>query len=272
MPGNSLAQRVVTAAIVLSVLLPAFLFLPKEFGLSLVALFVLGAAWEWSAFVGVPAMAGRLAYVALIGALMVLAMILVPREVAVAQVALASMLWWAVALVCIMRFPLAIRPAGTFCCGILVLLPAWVSLAALLAAPAHGRTLLLLSLAVVWAADVGAFFVGRRLGRVKLAPRVSPGKTWEGVIGGVSSGALTAVAGAAFLGQALAPAVWLGFSVAAISVVGDLTVSMFKRNAGLKDSGNLFPGHGGVLDRVDSVTAAAPLFVLMAGWLGWLGP
>ena len=118
---------------------------------------------------------------------------------------------------------------------------------------------------------MGAYFAGRRFGRVRLAPRVSPGKTWEGVIGGLICAAITAAAGAAILGHAVGPALPLGMSVAAISVVGDMTVSMFKRNAGLKDSGNLFPGHGGVLDRVDSVTAAAPLFILEAGWLGWLG-
>jgi phosphatidate cytidylyltransferase len=153
-----------------------------------------------------------------------------------------------------------------------VLLPAWVSMVGLLETPAHGRKLLLLALAVICAADIGAYFAGRRFGRVKLAARVSPGKTWEGVLGGVTCAALVAVAGSQLLGQSPGPAALLGISVAAVSVVGDLTVSMFKRNAGLKDSGNLFPGHGGVLDRVDSVTAATPLFVLMAGWLGWLGP
>lgn len=272
MPGNALAQRVVTAVAVLAALLPAFLFLPKAFGLSLVALFVLGAAWEWSAFVSRLPTAWRLAYVVVVAGLIVASRFLVPPVVSAADVALVSMVWWVVALVCIVRFPLRIGPVAVACCGILVLLPAWVSLAALLETPEKGRTLLLLVLVMVWAADVGAYFVGRQFGRVKLAQAVSPGKTWEGVIGGMACTSLAAVAGAALLGHPILPAVSLGISVAAISVVGDLTESMFKRNAGLKDSGSLFPGHGGVLDRVDSVTAAAPLFLLLAGWLGWLHP
>lgn len=271
MPGNSLAQRVVTAAVILAFLLPAFLLLPKLFGEMLVALFVLGAAWEWAAFPGWRSMGARLAYVAMIAALIALAEFAVPRIVSASGVAFASMAWWAVALVCITRFPIRISPAMAVVCGALVLVPAWVSMTALLETPVGGRTLLLLALATVWAADVGAFFAGRRFGRVKLAPRVSPGKTWEGVIGGLLCAALTAAAGAAWLGHAAGPAIAVGVSVAALSVVGDLTVSMFKRNSGLKDSGNLFPGHGGVLDRVDSVTAAAPLFVLLAARLGWLG-
>jgi phosphatidate cytidylyltransferase len=272
MAGNSLAQRVLTALVAVAILLPAFLLLPKSFGLVLMALFVLGAAWEWSAFSGLSRRAGRLAYVGVIAALIVVAERLVPSVVAVGGIALASMLWWAVALVGILRFPVSIAPLTTACCGVLVLLPAWVSMAALLGTQERGRTLLLLVLAIVCAADVGAFFTGRRFGRVKLAVRVSPGKTWEGVLGGATCAALVAVAGAAFLGRPLAPAVSFGISLAAMSVVGDLTVSMFKRNAGIKDSGNLFPGHGGVLDRVDGLTAAAPLFVLLGGWLGWLGP
>jgi phosphatidate cytidylyltransferase len=271
MPGNSLAQRVVTAVVVLAFLLPAFLLLPKVFGEALVGLFVLGAAWEWSAFLGSPARGARLAYVAMIAVLVFIAALVVPRFLPVSTVILASLAWWAVAVVCIARFPIRITAAMAAAGGILVLLPTWVSMTALLETPVGGRTLVLLALAIVWAADVGAFFAGRSFGRVKLAVRVSPGKTWEGVIGGLTCAALTAAAGAVWLGHPAGPAVALGLSVAAISIVGDLTVSMFKRSAGLKDSGNLFPGHGGVLDRVDSVTAAAPLFVLLAARLGWLG-
>ncbi|GIK33835.1 MAG: hypothetical protein AMXMBFR45_22330 [Gammaproteobacteria bacterium] len=267
---NSLAQRVVTAGTLVAVLLPAFLLLPKTFGLVLIGLFVLGAAWEWSGFLGLGSMRPRLACVALV-AMLLAASRLMTAVLPVSVIAACAMLWWALAFLLILRFPVPIRRPVAALCGLLVLLPAWLCLAALLYTDIDGRALLLLALAIVWAADVGAYFAGRRLGRVKLAPQVSPGKTWEGVFGGLACAAVTAVAGAAILGHPPVPAMALGLSVGAISIVGDLTVSMFKRNAGLKDSGNLFPGHGGILDRIDSVTAAAPLFLLEAGWLGWLG-
>jgi phosphatidate cytidylyltransferase len=271
MASSALAQRVATALVLVVVLLPAFVLLPKGFCLALIAAFVLGAAWEWSAFLVFPGIAARLAFVGGIAAAMAVAWISVPRLLPVAAVVAGSLLWWVVAAIMIFRFPIAIGRGAALAAGFLVLVPAWVALVALLSTDVGGRTLLLLALATVWAADVGAYFAGRGLGRVKLAPRVSPGKTWEGAIGGLICSALTAAAGAATLGYPAWSGVPLGLSVGAISIVGDLTVSMFKRIAGLKDSGNLLPGHGGVLDRVDSVTAAAPLFVLEAGWLGWLG-
>jgi phosphatidate cytidylyltransferase len=115
---------------------------------------------------------------------------------------------------------------------------------------------------VVIAADVGAYFAGRSLGRRKLAPLVSPGKTWEGVLGGLSMVALVAWGGAAHFGLPQLAVVVFGCAVGVFSIIGDLTESMFKRAAGLKDSGALLPGHGGLLDRIDSVTAAAPLYAL----------
>jgi phosphatidate cytidylyltransferase len=114
----------------------------------------------------------------------------------------------------------------------------------------------------VFAADIGAFFAGRRWGSHKLAPRVSPGKTWEGAAGGLAAVALVALAGTLHFGLPIAAGVVFGCAVGIFSVIGDLTESMFKRSAGLKDSGSLLPGHGGVLDRIDSVTAAAPLYAL----------
>ncbi|CAG0939231.1 phosphatidate cytidylyltransferase [Gammaproteobacteria bacterium] len=268
---DPLSQRILTAGALFAVLLPAFLLLPKAFGLALIGLFVLGAAWEWSGFLGLVAMAPRLAGVALVALLLVATRALMSTTLPVTLIAACAMLWWLAAFALILRFPVSIRPAVAAVCGLLVLIPAWICLVALLYTAVNGRMLLLLVLAIVWAADIGAYFAGRRLGRVKLAPRVSPGKTWEGVLGGLACASVAAVAGAVVLGHPPGPAAALGLSVGAISIVGDLTVSMFKRNAGLKDSGNLFPGHGGILDRIDSVTAAAPLFLLEAGWLGWLG-
>ncbi|MDX1496662.1 MAG: phosphatidate cytidylyltransferase, partial [Salinisphaeraceae bacterium] len=121
-------------------------------------------------------------------------------------------------------------------------------------------------LVIIWAADTGAYFAGRAFGKNKLAPKVSPGKTWEGVAGGLACSALMAWLGGWYVfqlaGLAAAGFVVLGLAVAGISVVGDLSESMFKRHAGVKDSGQIFPGHGGMLDRLDSLTAAAPCYLL----------
>ena len=252
MAQNALAQRIATAVVMVALLLPAFLLLPKAFGLVLIAAFVLGAAWEWSAFLAEPAPWTRAAFVVVTAAAMLLTRATVPSAVPASAIAAGSTLWWLAAFILIVRFPVAISNLTKLAAGFLVLIPAWVALTALLYTEVNGRTLILFALATVWAADVGAYFVGRRFGRVKLAPRVSPGKTWEGAIGGLALSAIAAAVGAAVLGRSPWSGVPLGLSVGAISIVGDLTVSVFKRSAGLKDSGNLFPGHGGVLDRIDA--------------------
>jgi phosphatidate cytidylyltransferase len=123
-------------------------------------------------------------------------------------------------------------------------------------------------LLIVWIADIGAYFVGKGFGRVKLAPAISPGKTWEGVLGGLTAVVLLAAIGSPTLGIGIAVLVPFCLAVSMLSVVGDLTVSMFKRAAGVKDSGSIFPGHGGLLDRMDSVTAAAPLFAFALRYTG----
>ena len=114
----------------------------------------------------------------------------------------------------------------------------------------------------------GAYFAGKRYGRVKLAARISPGKTWEGVGGGLLLVAAIVFARGLWVGNDLRVLLPFCIAVALTSIVGDLTVSIFKRNAGTKDSGTLIPGHGGLLDRIDSVTAAAPLFTLGVAWAG----
>jgi phosphatidate cytidylyltransferase len=124
---------------------------------------------------------------------------------------------------------------------------------------------LLTLFALVWAADIAAYFVGRALGRRKLAPQVSPGKSWEGFGGGMAGALLVGIAAGAWLQPSPGPwLLWLPLCVfvAAVSVVGDLTESLLKRLVGVKDSGTLLPGHGGVLDRIDSLLAAAPMMAL----------
>jgi phosphatidate cytidylyltransferase len=162
-------------------------------------------------------------------------------------------------------FPTPIPKLAGWICGALVLIPAYLAIMSLyLLQPA----LLLFVLIIVWVADIGAYFTGKRFGKVKLAPKISPGKTWEGVFGGLLAVAVLALVRARWLEIEIVVLLPFCLAVAIISIIGDLTVSMFKRNAGVKDSGRLFPGHGGVLDRIDSVTAAAPLFALGISWVG----
>jgi phosphatidate cytidylyltransferase len=152
-----------------------------------------------------------------------------------------------------------------------VLVPAAVALGRLVELEPSGQSLLLFLLVLIAAADVGAYFGGRRFGRRELAPRVSPGKTLEGLIAGIVAAGLAAAGGAWLLGLPALPWLALCLLVALVSVVGDLSESMFKRRAGLKDSGALLPGHGGILDRLDSISAAGPVFLLGLHLLGVAG-
>jgi len=182
-----------------------------------------------------------------------------------------ALAWWLVALLWLVVSPARANARAAAIAGMLVLVPAWVALSKLHTATAQGPQLVLFLLLLVVAADVGAYFTGRRFGRRKLAPQVSPGKTWEGVAGGLIAAGAMAVPGIAWPGVSVGPCMVLCVAVVAASVVGDLTDSLFKRHAGLKHSGHLLPGHGGVLDRIDSVTAAAPLFVVGLDRLDVLG-
>jgi len=173
-------------------------------------------------------------------------------------------IWWATAFVWLIVSPQFRRPFLVLVCGAFVLVPCFVAVAATHSGSGavHGPQAVLWLLAWVFSADIGAYFAGRAFGRLKLAPRVSPGKTWEGVIGGLALSTCVAAGGARYFGVAVLPAMAFGVALIAISIVGDLTESMFKRGAGVKDSGNVLPGHGGILDRIDSITAAAPLYAL----------
>lgn len=265
---SALRQRIVTALVLIAGLLIVLYALPRTVGILTLALVLLGGAWEWAGFVGADSRsAWRVGYAAGIAALMGLCWWAIELAPGLQRGLLwGAAAWWAVALGWLFRFPTRIPQSLIMACGALVLVPAWVALAHLLLGP-KGAQWLLFVFVLVWAADIGAFFAGRALGRVRLAPRVSPGKTWEGVLGGLVTAGLAAAGGAWWFKQPTSAFVGLCLAVALASVVGDLTVSMFKRHAGLKDSSGLLPGHGGILDRIDSMMAAAPLFVLGSGWL-----
>ncbi len=257
-----LKTRIITAIVALAALGVVLFVVPPHVAELVIALLVLVAAWEWSGFLTSTATSVRVSYVILVAALLAASFLLLSAvSVVVLQIAV---VWWFVALLWCMFFPTAIPEMVRWVAGLLVLVPMFIALVVLYRT---GPEILLFALLIVWAADAGAYFSGKRFGRVKLAPSISPGKTWEGVFGGLLVVALLALVTAYLSDTGFGVLLPFCLAVASLSIVGDLTVSMFKRTAGVKDSGTLFPGHGGVLDRVDSVAAAAPLFALGLGWL-----
>lgn len=271
---NSLRQRAQTAFLLGPLVLAAVLLLPTSAFAVALGLVTLGAAWEWTRLAGLEGQGRRAGYLALIGAVL-LGLWLLPwlRPWLLA----AAVLWWliqAVRIATVREIPLRQGlQAGELAAGLLVLAAPWGALVELHESDPHGRALVLFVLMLIWTADSLAYFVGRRWGRTKLAPRVSPGKTREGVYGAVAGavlwGLLLGWAGSLGPSGTLAAALLCGVTVL-ISVVGDLYESLLKRRRGVKDSSHLLPGHGGMLDRVDSLTAAAPVFVLGLALMGGL--
>jgi phosphatidate cytidylyltransferase len=253
-----LVARIITGVVFGAAITGALLFAPAPVTAGLLGLLWLAGVWEWAAFAKLP-VAGQAGYTILFAAAMVMGPWLGDQALAVLLVA--ALVWWAFALVLVVRYPRTFSSTFVVLAGIVVLLPSWALLVRLHGEGTLGAKLAFTLLVIVWAADVGAYAFGRLFGRRKLAPAVSPGKTWEGVTGGLVTAGLAAGLAAAWVGLPASHLVALGVATALISVLGDLTQSMFKRNVGLKDSGKLLPGHGGVLDRIDSLTAAVPVFV-----------
>ncbi len=256
-------QRIVTAAILALLLLGAIVFLPKTAVVLLLGGLFLGGFWEWAGFVGHPFGLKRAPFVALGGVALIATYVYIFRlNASPYLILLPAALWWLGALAWVIRYPTPVPRLAVHAASVLVLVPAWLGLVLLSLRESYSSAWVLTAFVLVWSADTGAYFTGKALGRHKLAPAVSPGKTWEGVAGGVALSSAVSAGMATILG--VSPLVFaLGaIPIALASVVGDLIVSLFKRNAGLKDSGMLFPGHGGILDRIDSVCAAAPLLTL----------
>ena len=257
-----LKQRVLTAMALVAVLLVVMLGLPAIGTVWLITVLILVGAWEWAAFVGKGSVAARTIFTAVVAVSLLGSLYLYANTPGFVPAAMAvAVAWWLVAFLWVCLAPTRVTPVTAAIAGIFALVPCWLAL--VYATMSTGTThWVLFTLALVWAADTGAFFAGRWLGRVPLAPRVSPKKTWEGVIGGViTSGIVAWIAARWIFSVDVWPFVGTCLAVAALSIVGDLTESMLKRAVGLKDSGSVFPGHGGMLDRIDSVTAAAPALV-----------
>lgn len=268
--------RILTAVLLLPFAIGAVWYLPNTaFALLIAAMFGVGA-WEWGRLMqlGAPA---RTAYLLLVWALCALAW-WISADVQVLRLLMGlGALWWLAATVWVLVYPAGL-PAGAprrllkAGVGLLILVPAFAGIGRLQGLGEMGSARVLVLFSLIWAADTGAYFAGRSFGKTKLAPAVSPGKTWEGVAGGIAASLVVAVlaGGLLFKLQGLQLGWFLALAVltVAISIVGDLTESMFKRHVGLKDSGQVFPGHGGMLDRTDSMLAAAPCHLLGLMLLG----
>ena len=262
-----LKTRVLTGVVLGTAMGVAVLYLPTTWISVLFALLTLAATWEWTRLAGIVQPALR--RIALIAMALILWTLNPVAGIAVLGVAA---IWWIFALIAVVAVTVPLRldrwnGPVVLAAGVLTLAPAWLALVML-----HLRDpkLTLFLLALVWVADTAAFLVGRRFGRSPLAPRVSPKKTREGLWGALAGSALFALPSGGWLELGAASWVYfVGLSLLAVlfSVVGDLFESLLKRNAGVKDSGSILPGHGGILDRIDSLTAAAPVFVLGLHWL-----
>lgn len=266
-----LGTRLITALVLLPLFLGAVLFLSSGLWALFLAPWVAVAAWEWAVLSGYGQIA-RLGYAGLV--LLLSAFLAAPYSMApvpTAWIHAAGVVFWLlVTPVWLARQARVSNAAILGATGVLVIVPCAVALIDL---QGRSATLLLVSMGIVWVSDSAAYLVGRTMGRHKLAPAVSPGKTWEGVAGG-----LAAVALYFFIIQSLdlyssislssLAALGLFLAVALLGIEGDLFESWIKRQAGVKDSGRLLPGHGGVLDRIDALTSSMPLVALTAALLG----
>lgn len=254
-------QRVISAVVIAMLLIAAVLWLPRWWSAAALSLVLVLSAWEWSGFLGTGALVRRLAFLLLT----ILGCLLCWRVSATAQglrlTLWLALLFWTAMLLWVFCMPRASRSA-VFVAGVLALSFAWCALVRMRVDLSWGRYAVMYALLIVWMADSGAYFAGRAWGERKLAPSVSPGKTWAGMWGGLAACALLGLL-VSLLGKLpVASVVAVTVGVGAYSVVGDLLESLCKRFAGLKDSGTLIPGHGGVLDRFDSLLAAAPCLML----------
>lgn len=265
-----LKQRVLTAIVLILLVFGILFIMPMGgFTVVMVGLFIL-ATWEWSRLMGLSYYFPRIIYT-----LLLLSLLFTTLVLPVNTILFLGVLFWLFAFYCVIHYAktqrlLIKRSISSGLAGVFVLIPCWYGLLALRAFE-QGAFWILALLLLIWAADSGAYFVGRSRGHRKLVPRVSPGKTVEGLWGGIIAALFVAIIEALLAGwhyQKTLMFIGVALVTVLFSVLGDLFESTMKRHQGLKDSGTLFPGHGGLLDRIDSLTAAAPVFALGVSYLG----
>jgi len=278
-----LKTRIVTALCLLAVFLISLLWLPSAWFSAFIGIVLLAAAWEWANLSGFQGRYHKLIYciacviLALCTGYYVGLFSVGPLDQSkMLSLFLTTGVWWALALLWVQGYPSSAVLWGSqwmrALIGLFVLIPSGFALIFIRNQP-EGAWLILLVVIIVAAADTGAYFSGKAFGQRKLAKEVSPGKSWEGVFGGLLvCSLLTVVMTLLFNVDSWLTLLFIVIPTALVSVLGDLLESMVKRHRGIKDSGNLLPGHGGVLDRIDGLTAAVPIFALAIILSGWQIP
>jgi phosphatidate cytidylyltransferase len=270
------STRIIAALVMAPLAIAAILLLPTPWLVALVALVFLMGMWEWFKLAEIDDTLSRTILLVANLVLMVLLVWASAGSMVLFQiVTLIGAAWWCAALLWLRFFNFAsdhetYARVFKLAAGTLAILPAWCALGLIHASEPNGHRWLLAALSVVWAADSGAYFAGRQFGgrwfgSRKLAPRISPNKTLEGLLGGLAAGVVAGLGFAWLAGLTLpqVPAfVLVAIAAVLFSVVGDLFESLLKRHVGAKDSGNMIPGHGGILDRLDGVLAALPIFAV----------
>ena len=276
-----LKQRIITAIILALIFITATVFL-SSFSYSLfVTIVVLAASWEWCAFIGLAKQVAKVSYLATLGSMIIALYFflgIVPESLVInsyrAGIILGlGILFWVLTFFMLKGYPSNSdrwnNKSKIALMGLMALIPTWVGIVQIKYLNPQGF-LLLGMVVMVAAADIGAYFVGKRIGKNRLAPSLSPNKTWEGVLGGFAACLLVGILLIWLLHSYLLTLsnvqililVLLSLVVTLFDVIGDLLESMLKRNRDLKDSGKILPGHGGILDRVDGLLAVTPIFVL----------
>jgi len=266
-----LKLRIITALILMPLTLAALFYLPPYLFCILTGAITLIAATEWANLMELKTISRRFIYLAIVVALALFC----ARYILFPVILTVTFVWWLIAAVLVICYP---RGSGWWgksiilrgLMGLLVLVPCWVAINYIFIQE-EGRLALLYLFVLIWGADSAAYFVGKKWGKNKLAPLVSPGKSIQGLFGALVFTVLLAVITQVLCRIPMERWHWgIGLSLLTVlfSILGDLFESMLKRNAGLKDSGNILPGHGGLLDRIDSLTAAAPVFAFGSWVLG----
>lgn len=262
--------RLITGLALATAALYSIFYLPTVYIVALVGVVYLLAIFEWANLIGFEKSTSKLAISGLMVLLSVTVYILIRYQVlTLFSVLYFALVWWMLALILTVIYPkskeiFSIRLIS-FLAGFLTLIPSYMAIIYICDSAIVGRNWLIFLLFVIWANDVGAYFIGKMFGKKKLAENISPGKTWEGVVGGLLFAIVVSFIAHKYefiSGFSFGKVFTLTILVSIFGIVGDLQESIFKRIRGVKDSGTILPGHGGILDRIDSLTAGAPMFLV----------